>query len=49
MTTPCLSAILIRDLIIARGNLLVPYFDTENPIGELRTSDSFFDLGLKLK
>ncbi|MEN8230686.1 MAG: TonB-dependent receptor [Bacteroidota bacterium] len=31
------------------GKMLVPYFGTENPEGELRTSDSFFDMGLKLK
>jgi len=31
------------------GNMLVPYFGTENPDGELRTSERFFDLGLKLK
>ena len=30
------------------GKMLVPYFGTENPEGELRTSDSFFDMGLKL-
>ncbi|MDF1575568.1 MAG: TonB-dependent receptor [Bacteroidales bacterium] len=30
------------------GKMLVPYFGTENPEGELRTSDPFFDLGLKL-
>jgi len=30
------------------GKMLVPYFGTENPQGELRTSDSFFDMGLKL-
>jgi hypothetical protein len=26
----------------------VPYFGTENPEGELRTSDPFFDMGIKL-
>jgi outer membrane receptor for ferrienterochelin and colicins len=31
------------------GKMLVPYFGTENPDGELRTSDNFFDLGLKLR
>jgi outer membrane receptor for ferrienterochelin and colicins len=31
------------------GSMLVPYFGTENPDGELRKSDSFFDLGAKLK
>jgi len=31
------------------GKMLVPYFGTENPQGELRTSASFFDMGLKLK
>ena len=31
------------------GRMLVPYFGTENPAGELRTSDSFIDMGLKLK
>lgn len=30
------------------GKMLVPYFGTENPEGELRTSEAFFDLGLKL-
>jgi outer membrane receptor for ferrienterochelin and colicins len=30
------------------GEMLVPYFGTENPKGELRTSDAFFDTGLKL-
>ena len=30
------------------GNMLVPYFGTENPDGELRESGSFFDLGAKL-
>jgi len=30
------------------GGMLVPYFGTENPEGELRESDSFFDLGVKL-
>ena len=30
------------------GKMLVPYFGTENPDGELRTSNSFFDAGLKL-
>jgi outer membrane receptor for ferrienterochelin and colicins len=30
------------------GKMLVPYFGTENPDGELRESDRFFDLGLKL-
>jgi len=31
------------------GKMLVPYFGTENSEGELRTSYSFFDMGLKLK
>jgi outer membrane receptor for ferrienterochelin and colicins len=30
------------------GSMLVPYFGTENPDGELRESDRFFDLGAKL-
>ncbi len=30
------------------GSMLVPYFGTENPAGELRESDSFYDLGAKL-
>ncbi len=30
------------------GSMLVPYFGPENPAGELRESDSFFDLGAKL-
>ncbi len=30
------------------GKMLVPYFGTENTEGELRESDSFFDLGAKL-
>lgn len=30
------------------GSMLVPYFGTENPAGELRESDDFFDLGVKL-
>lgn len=30
------------------GSMLVPYFGTENPDGELRESDNFFDLGGKL-
>ncbi len=30
------------------GKMLVPYFGTENPDGELRTSSRFFDMGLKL-
>jgi len=30
------------------GSMLVPYFGTENPDGELRKSESFFDLGTKL-
>ncbi len=30
------------------GKMLVPYFGTENPEGELRESDRFFDLGAKL-
>ena len=30
------------------GKMLVPYFGPEDPEGELRTSDNFFDLGLKL-
>lgn len=30
------------------GSMLVPYFGTENPGGELRESDSFCDLGAKL-
>ena len=29
------------------GSMLVPYFGTENPDGELRESEDFFDLGLK--
>ena len=28
--------------------MLVPYFGTENPEGELRSSDPFYDLGVKL-
>lgn len=31
------------------GSMLVPYFGTQNPNGELRKSDDFFDLGAKLK
>ncbi len=31
------------------GKMRVPYFGTERPEGELRTSDIFFDMGLKLK
>ena len=31
------------------GRMLVPYFGTENPDGELRKTDNFFDTGLKLK
>lgn len=31
------------------GSMLVPYFGTQNPDGELRKSDDFFDLGAKLK
>lgn len=31
------------------GSMLVPYFGTENQGGELRSSDNFFDLGLKLR
>ncbi|MGC9343636.1 MAG: TonB-dependent receptor plug domain-containing protein, partial [Bacteroidales bacterium] len=31
------------------GKMLVPYFGTENPDGELRESENFYDLGLKLK
>ena len=31
------------------GKMLVPYFGTANPDGELRSSDAFLDLGLKLK
>jgi len=34
---------------IYTGKMLVPYFGPDNPEGELRTSDSFFELGLKLK
>ncbi len=30
------------------GRMLVPYFGTENPEGELRETDRFFDLGVKL-
>lgn len=30
------------------GSMLLPYFGTENPKGELRESDKFFDLGAKL-
>ncbi len=30
------------------GSMLVPYFGTENPDGELRTSKKFFDTGFKL-
>lgn len=30
------------------GSMLVPYFGTENPDGELRESEDFFDLGLRL-
>jgi outer membrane receptor for ferrienterochelin and colicins len=30
------------------GKMLVPYFGTANPGGELRSSDAFLDLGLKL-
>lgn len=30
------------------GRMLTPYFGTENPAGELRESDRFFDLGAKL-
>jgi len=30
------------------GKMLVPYFGPDNPEGELRTSGSFFDIGLKL-
>lgn len=30
------------------GSMLVPYFGTENPGGELRESDSFLDFGTKL-
>ncbi len=30
------------------GSMLVPYFGTENPDGELRESENFFDLGAKL-
>ncbi|MEX2371996.1 MAG: TonB-dependent receptor [Bacteroidales bacterium] len=33
---------------IYTGSMLVPYFGTENPEGELRKSDRFFDLGAKL-
>lgn len=29
------------------GSMLVPYFGTENPDGELRTSGKFMDMGLK--
>ncbi len=31
------------------GQMLIPYFGAENPQGEMRSSDSFFDVGLKLK
>jgi outer membrane receptor for ferrienterochelin and colicins len=30
------------------GRMLLPYFGTENPDGELRETDRFFDLGAKL-
>jgi len=30
------------------GEMLVPYFGTQNPEGELRTSSSFYDLGTKV-
>jgi len=30
------------------GSMLVPYYGTENPEGELRTSGNFYDLGLKI-
>ncbi len=30
------------------GEMLVPYFGTQNPSGELRSSDAFLDLGAKL-
>lgn len=30
------------------GEMLVPYFGTQNPEGELRTSTSFYDLGTKV-
>lgn len=30
------------------GSMLLPYFGTENPDGELRESDNFFDLGAKI-
>lgn len=30
------------------GTMLVPYYGTENPDGELRESDDFFDLGAKM-
>jgi outer membrane receptor for ferrienterochelin and colicins len=30
------------------GSMLVPYFGPENPDGELRESENFFDLGLRL-
>lgn len=30
------------------GEMLVPYFGTDHPEGELRTSHPFFDLGIKL-
>lgn len=30
------------------GSMLVPYFGTENPNGELRKSKKFFDMGLKI-
>jgi outer membrane receptor for ferrienterochelin and colicins len=30
------------------GRMLVPYFGTENPGGELRETNRFFDLGMKL-
>ena len=33
---------------IYTGSMLVPYFGTENPDGELRKSESFFDFGVKL-
>jgi len=31
------------------GKMMVPYFGPDNPEGELRNSDTFFDLGLKLR
>ena len=43
----------VRNLCISTsgsytGSMLVPYFGTQNPDGELRTSGRFFDWGVKL-